>query len=398
MKAIIFAAGMSTRTHPLTLTRPKPLLSVANKTILEHQLDALGPLVDGIVLVVGYRREMIEARFGTNYDGLPIEYVVQEEQRGTGHALATCAGMIDEPFIAMNGDDIFDPADLKALAQEDQAALATQVDTPQDFGIFEVDADNRVIRILEKPANPPSNLANVGVYKFTPEIFSILEDTKPSERGEIEITSAIQVLAERGEFSVVQCKGAWLPIGYPWDLLRANTYLLENSFEAIIDGEVSNAAHVNGPVSIGIGSEIRPGVVIDGPVCIGENCVIGPNAWLRPGTTIGNGCKVGHAVEIKNSILMDGAKVPHLSYVGDSVIGENSNLGCGTITANYRHDGGNHRAMVKGELIDTGRRKLGVIIGDEVHTGINTSIYPGRKMGPGTSTLPGAIVDRDIDE
>ena len=129
---------------------------------------------------------------------------------------------------------------------------------------------------------------------------------------------------------------------------------------------------------------------------IGEGCTVGPNCYLRPGTVLGNGSKVGQGSEVKNSILIAGAAVPHLSYVGDSVIGEKANLGCGTITANFRHDGKNHRSQIKGELIDTGRRKLGAIIADGVHTGINTSIYPGRKMWPHTMTLPGAVVKEDV--
>ena len=160
---------------------------------------------------------------------------------------------------------------------------------------------------------------------------------------------------------------------------------------------MSAAAHLNGTVAIGKGTVIRPGVVIDGPVIIGEDCTIGPNAWIRSYTAIGNGCRAGQGTEIKASILMDGARVPHLSYVGDSVLGEDVNFGCGTITANFRHDEGNHSSMVKGELVDTGRRKLGAIVGDGVHTGINTSIYPGRKLWPGTSTLPGEVVIRDIE-
>ncbi len=152
---------------------------------------------------------------------------------------------------------------------------------------------------------------------------------------------------------------------------------------------------MGGTVSIGRGTVIRPGVVIDGPAIIGEDCTIGPNAWIRPYSAIGNGCKIGQGSEIKASIVMDGTAVPHLSYVGDSVLGEQVNFGCGTVTANFRHDEGNHRSMVKGVLLDTGRRKLGAIVGDGVHTGINTSIYPGRKLWPGTSTLPGEIVKYD---
>ena len=161
---------------------------------------------------------------------------------------------------------------------------------------------------------------------------------------------------------------------------------------------VSPLADISGPVSIAKGATVKAGAVIEGPVIIAEGAVVGPNCWIRPNTVIGAHCKVGQGVEIKNSIIMDGARVPHLSYIGDSVVGEHANIGCGTITANFRHDGKNHCSMVKDELVDTGRRKIGAIIGDHVHTGINTSLYPGRKLWPHTSTLPGEVVSRDKEE
>jgi UDP-N-acetylglucosamine diphosphorylase / glucose-1-phosphate thymidylyltransferase / UDP-N-acetylgalactosamine diphosphorylase / glucosamine-1-phosphate N-acetyltransferase / galactosamine-1-phosphate N-acetyltransferase len=396
MKAVIFAAGKSTRTYPLTLTRPKPLLPIANKPILEHQLDALAGIVDGVVLVVGYRSDMIHDCMGEQYGDIALTYVEQTEQRGTGHALLQCRDALSEPFIAMNGDDLYDAADLAALAQVEQGGLALHVEDPSQFGVYETGDDGKVVRIVEKPESFVSHLANIGAYKFQPEVFSILESVKPSVRSEIEITSAIQALADEGRFVVVQAQGEWLPVGYPWDMLNATTYLLDSLTDSI-DGEVHAAAHLTGAVSIGRGTVIRAGVVIDGPVIIGENCHIGPNAWVRPYSAIGDGCKIGQGSEIKGSILMEGTKIPHLSYVGDSVLGANVNFGCGTITANFRHDEGNHRSMVKGELVDTGRRKLGTIVGDGVHTGINTSIYPGRKLWPHTSTLPGDVVKRDIE-
>ncbi len=396
MKAIIMAAGKSTRTYPLTLTRPKPLLKVANRTILKHQLDSLHGVVDGVVLVVGYRKEMIQEAFGSEYAGMTIEYVEQTEQLGTGHAVLQCADHVDGPFLVMNGDDLYDAGDLAKLAATTNAALVKRVDNPRIFGIFEADDTGRVIHLVEKPEEPRSDLANVGVYSLTPDIFDLLATTEKSPRGEIELTCAVQRLVETTGFHVITMEGYWLSIGYPWNLLEANEYFLENRLEVGNKGTVHPMAVINGAVSIGKGTEIQPGVVINGPVCIGENAVIGPNCWLRPGTTIGNGCRVGQASEIKNSILMDGAAVPHLSYVGDSVLGERSNFGAGTITANVKHDGANVFSRVGDKVIDTGRRKLGAIVGDDVHTGIHTNIYPGRKLWPGTSTLPGESVRKDI--
>ncbi|HNT87549.1 MAG TPA: sugar phosphate nucleotidyltransferase, partial [Candidatus Hydrogenedentes bacterium] len=139
MKAIIMAAGESTRTVPLTLTRPKALLPVMNQPILARQLDALSGLVDGVVIVVGYREAMIRERFGVEYRGLPLTYVSQTERRGTGHAVLSCAGVVNEPFLVMNGDDLYDPRDLARVAERDQAALALAVEDPRPYGVYETD-------------------------------------------------------------------------------------------------------------------------------------------------------------------------------------------------------------------------------------------------------------------
>ncbi len=185
-------------------------------------------------------------------------------------------------------------------------------------------------------------------------------------------------------------------IVHPWDLLRANELHVGALDADDIKGEVHPLAVIDGRTVIGRGTRLLPGVVIEGNVIIGENCKIGPNCYLRGNTSIGDHCHIGNAVEIKNSILLSHTNVGHLSYVGDSVLGERVNFGAGTMTSNLRHDGKNHRTMVDGVLVDTGRRKFGCIVGDGVHTGINTSIYPGRKLFPGTSTHPGEIVQRDL--
>ncbi len=186
------------------------------------------------------------------------------------------------------------------------------------------------------------------------------------------------------------------PIRHPWDLLRANEQYLSLLAGDRIGGEVHPAAVIDGTLHLGAGSRILPGVFIEGNVTIGENCRIGPNCYIRGNTSIGDHCHIGQSVEIKNCLILSKTNVGHLSYVGDSVLGTNVNLGAGTITSNFRHDGNNHRSLADGVLVDTGRRKFGAILGDGVHTGIHTSIYPGRKLWPNTSTRPGDIIQLDV--
>jgi len=185
-------------------------------------------------------------------------------------------------------------------------------------------------------------------------------------------------------------------IAYAWDLLRANAEAMTARKDYALESGAHASLYVDGRLQVGKGTKILPGVVIEGDVIIGDHCKVGPNCYLRGSTSIGDKCHVGQAVEIKNSILLPGTNVGHLSYLGDSILGEKVNFGAGTITSNLRHDGGTHRSPVAGRMVDTGRRKLGAIVGDGVHTGIHTSLYPGRKLWPRTSTLPGAIVAKDI--
>jgi bifunctional UDP-N-acetylglucosamine pyrophosphorylase/glucosamine-1-phosphate N-acetyltransferase len=186
-------------------------------------------------------------------------------------------------------------------------------------------------------------------------------------------------------------------IRYPWDLLRANEQLVASLSANVIEGDIHPSAVIDGVIRLGPDSRILPGVFIEGNVVIGARCKIGPNCYIRGNTSIGDACHIGQSVEIKNCLILAQTQIGHLSYVGDSVIGEQVNFGAGTTTANLRHDGKTHRSMVHGVLIDTGRRKFGAIIGDHVHTGIHTSIYPGRKLWPGTTTRPGEIVRQDIE-
>lgn len=199
-----------------------------------------------------------------------------------------------------------------------------------------------------------------------------------------------------GDAVTVSPDKASFRIRYPWDVLKMNEESIATIKENRLDGVVRERVTIDGIVVLGKGSVILPGVYIEGIARIGEGCKIGPNCYLRGNNFIGNNCHIGQAVEIKNSILMTHVAAGHLSYIGDSVVCKNVNFGAGTITSNFRHDGKNHRSMVDGMLLDTGRRKFGAIIGENVHTGIHTAIYPGRKLWADLTTRPGDVVQLDL--
>ena len=396
MQAIILAAGEGTRMRPLTYTKPKVMLPVANKPILQHLVENLSKAgIDEIVLVVGYREETVRDYFGEEFNGVKIRYVRQNKQLGTAHALLSAEHVLEDRFLMLNGDAIVFEDDLRKLKKEENGIAVFEVPNPEDFGVVEI-SDGKVRRIIEKPEKPKSNLINAGVYVFTKEIIDYVKKTPVSVRGEYEITDSITMAILDGfEFRAVKIE-RWIDVGYPWDLLKANEELLKN-IEPKIEGEVEENVTIKGNVVIGEGCVVMSGAYIVGPVVIGKNCRIGPNCYIRPYTSIGDSCHIGNAVEVKNSIIMAGTKLPHHNYVGDSVIGENCNFGAGTKIANLRLDEGEIVVSVKGRAVKTGRKKFGAAIGDNVKTGINASINVGSMIGNDVFIGPGAVVSGFVE-
>jgi bifunctional UDP-N-acetylglucosamine pyrophosphorylase/glucosamine-1-phosphate N-acetyltransferase len=383
--------------HPITLTRPKPLLQVANKTLLQHNLEQLKGVVQEVVVITGYMEGKIRESLGPSFDGMKISYVEQKEQLGTGHALLQAEKLLKGSFVVMMGDDLYSREDIARCARHEYCILGKEVPDPKSFGVITVEGG--VMKgLVEKPKDLKSNIANTGLYVMTDKIFPTIRSLKKSERGEYEITDAIAELAKAEKVAVETVKGYWFPTGYPWNLLDANEFLLKNakpeSFK--IEGTVEKGVTIKGNVAVGKGTLIKAGSYIEGPAVIGKDCDVGPNCHIRPFTSIGDGCHAGNCVEIKNSILMNLSRVPHLSYVADSVVGEDANVGGGTIVANLRHDGANVHSMINGKLVDTKRRKFGTAIGDGAKLGAGNVIYPGRKIWPGKTTKPGEIIQEDI--
>ena len=268
--------------------------------------------------------------------------------------------------------------------------------------LFPLDADPGKLRVMNEPledylrsllAKLPDGTKWKLEYVPTPELAARLAcESGFAVRGDA--GEAVGSCGKSGK--VFDFEG--VHIRYPWDILVVNERLIARLSTPEIVGEVSDAAHIDGVIRLGEGSRILPGVFIEGNAVIGKNCKIGPNCYIRGNTVVGDNCHIGQAVEIKNSVIGFKTAVGHLSYVGDSVLGDHVNFGAGTIIGNLRHDGKNHRSLVGGTLVDTGRRKFGAIVGNDVHTGIHTAIYPGRKLAPGSSTRPGDVVQLDLND
>lgn len=394
MQTVVLAAGEGTRMRPLTATRPKPMLPVAGRPLLEHVLDAaVDAGASRVVIVVGYHHEAVRDHFGTEFRDIPIEYAVQESQDGTADAVRAAASQLTaEPFVVLAGDNLYDIETMLSLYQSVPAIGAYEVADPRPYGVLDLDG-TKVTGVVEKPEDPPSHRVNVSAYAFEARAQEWLSAVEESERGEYELTDVLARQIEAGDVQAITFE-RWLDVGRPWELLEANEWKL-GELDRDLRGAVHGDTEIVGDVIVEEGAEIHRGVTIEGPVVIQDGASVGPNAYVRGSTTIGPDATVGHAVEVKNSLLMDGATVGHLSYVGDSVLGRDVNFGAGTTVANLRHDGDSVDLTVKGERVSTGRRKFGVVLGDDVKTGINTSLNAGLTLSTGSMTEPGEVVTRD---
>ncbi len=357
-----------------------------------------------VVLVVRFRAEIIKEKFGDGRNvGCRITYVRQERIRGTADALNASRDQLEgeDRFIATYGDDYYQEEAMKrfvrkAARSEDMMIASAHVEDSSSFGSLSV-TKGVVHSVKEKSDTKGSGPVNAGIYLLDNFIFSAIKKTRISVRGEFELTDSLEMLLRQGHKmkSFFLTDEEWVGLSYPWDLLEANMRALKHVGSSVA-GKVENGAVLKGPVAIDKGALVKSGSYIEGPVLVAEGAEVGPNSCVRFHTALGKNVRVGAGCEVKNSIVMDNTRVPHLSYIGDSVIGAHCSLGAGTITANLRFDEASVRTRVGGRLLDSGRRKLGAILGDNVRTGINVSLLPGVKLGGGSWVGPGLTVKEDL--
>jgi UDP-N-acetylglucosamine diphosphorylase / glucose-1-phosphate thymidylyltransferase / UDP-N-acetylgalactosamine diphosphorylase / glucosamine-1-phosphate N-acetyltransferase / galactosamine-1-phosphate N-acetyltransferase len=394
MQCVILAAGEGKRMRPLTGQRPKVMLPVANRPMLEHLVVAVRDAgIREIIFVVGYGEREIRGHFmdGSAW-GVHIRYTVQRKQRGTADALNAAANHLQGRFLLMNGDMVIDTQDIAAMSKRKPPCVGLFPSShPQDYGVVTVEGET-VRSLEEKSDQPRSPVVNAGLYLFDPDILELSGAVVPSPRGELELTDALRVMIQERRLSAYALS-SWLDIGSPWELLDANRTLLEK-IPAKCDGTVEDGVTLQGNVLIGTGTHIKAGSYIEGPCIIGNDCRIGPHAYIRGASAIGDRCHIGHSTEIKNSIIMEDTKVPHFNYIGDSVIGRRCNFGAGTKIANLRHD---HGVVMSGGR-STGREKFGAIVGDDVQFGINCSVNVGAVIGNNARISPHSLIEGVIDD
>ena len=369
MKALILAAGKGERLQPLTDYKPKAMLPVCNKPLIDYQIEMLRKHgIDEVAVVIGHLEKALK-------EHLNVKFYRDASISGTASAVYAAKDFIDDEFILLYGDVFFDGS-INELIKTPNSMAVVQVEDVSRYGevIFR---DGKLVNIKEKSGSG-SGFVNAGIYHFDPTILDFIEKTEESNRGEFELTDSIMMLNRSEKVRVVPVNGYWNDIGYPWDYIDANMYMLNKiGFSAGENTEIWSNAMIRKPVVIGSGCKIK-------------NCVI-------ERSVVGDGCVIGEFSIVKRSIVMNKSKVPHLNYVADSVIAEGCNLGAGTKIANLRFDDANVKVTIKGRRIDSGRRKLGAFIGYNVKTGINVSIYPGVKIGSDSWIEAEVLVKKDVE-
>lgn len=342
MKALVLAGGQGTRLRPLTYTMAKQLVPVANRPILHYVMDQISKV--GIkevgIIISPETGEEIKGSLAQNPWNFSFSFILQEKPQGLAHAVKVARPFLkEEPFLMYLGDNLIGQ-EIKGFVNgfqstgPDAMILLKEVDNPQMFGVAEVDGQGRVKRLIEKPEKPPSNLVLVGIYLFSKAIHEAIDEIKPSWRGELEITDAIQRLLEKGKkVKSFVLEKWWLDTGKKDDLLEANCVVLDEWISRDLKGEIDNESKMVGRIFLSEGSKVEKSS-IRGPVVIGEATVI-KNSFVGPYTSIGSHCIIENAV-LEHSVILDNAKIIQIERLEDSIIGKN--------TVVIREEG-SHRAL-----------------------------------------------------
>ncbi|SDF46670.1 bifunctional sugar-1-phosphate nucleotidylyltransferase/acetyltransferase [Halorientalis regularis] len=378
--AVVLAAGEGTRLRPLTRNRPKPMLPAANRPILEHVFDALVDAgMDELVCVVGYKHDRVQDHFGPSYRDVPVQYVRQHKQLGSGHALLQARAAVDGPPLVVNGDRLIESSMVEAVAEgferHDPSAALAVMEHPDagQYGAVVLENDE-LTEIIEKPTTGEYRLINAGIYAFDASIFDEIADT-PRSAGELALTDTIARLAEREQVRGVRCEGMWVDATYPWDLLTvARTVLARGKVDVT---EREEGVWIHDEARVHDAATLRP------PVVVGPDSEIGPGAVVGPDAALGYNVTVGANVTVERTVLDADARVDAGSVLVDTVTGQDVDVGAGSVVP-----GGQADVRVGNEVFED--QRLGAVLADRVTAEGDVSFDPGTLVGPSAHLHTGA--------
>ncbi|HTY81533.1 MAG TPA: bifunctional sugar-1-phosphate nucleotidylyltransferase/acetyltransferase [Dehalococcoidales bacterium] len=367
-QAVILAAGEGQRLRPFTLNRPKAMLTIADKPIIQYAVEALVTAgIREIICVVGYRKEQVYDYFGSGeqFDA-EISYITQDAQLGTAHALSKVKDKAAKEFLVLPGDNLIDAKTIADFIKvKAPALLVKRVNNPERYGVVTVD-DKTVLSIAEKPEEATSNLVNTGIYAFTKDIFKSIGET-------LDIPDVLNEMISGGrDVRAMETDGTWLDVVYPWDVITLNNAILKD-ININLGGTIESGVTIKGKVVVGKGTVIKSGTCIYGPVVIGSGCDIGPHVCIMPATSIGDNVVLSSFTEVKNSVIGDDVNIGTASIVSDSVIDK----GC-SIKGRFTAVGGKSSVLINGEspVID-----VGVIMGEDCKLESSVTAQPGAIIG-----------------
>jgi glucose-1-phosphate thymidylyltransferase len=394
MQAVILAAGEGSRLWPFTYSKPKVMIPVANKPILEYVVRSLvSNGIDDMIIVVGYKKERIMTHFedGSDY-GAHIEYAVQKKQLGTAHALLSVSKMVKGDFVVLPGDNVIDSQVVGDLLSRDECpcALITESETPSKYGVVQMHS-GKIAAIMEKPEEMISNLISTGIYRMSSDVFRRIRSH--SRKGVHDLTSVVRDLSSDVDVHAVHTGGHWIDAVYPWDILRVNETVLRD-IGGEKSGKVERNVTLRGPVLIGEGSLLRSGSYVQGPVVIGRGCEIGPGAVIYPSTSLGDNVRVSANSIMEESVVMSDATIGPGSHISHCVIGEGaflrSRFSSSSSTATIEVEGDFHKV-----------HDIGSFLGEDVLCEDGVVASPGSVVGAksrvsAVKVLRGTIPDKSL--
>lgn len=351
-QAVILAAGEGNRLRPFTAYKPKAMLSIAGKPVLQYVIEALAQNgIRDIVLVVGYKREQIFDYIGSGDQfGVNITYVTQEKQLGTAHALAQAQNLVNDEFLVLSGDKLIDASTIAQFVKvKSDAMLIKRVENPDRYGVVDIE-DGLVKGIVEQPPEPKSNMVSMRIYALSKQVFSFIES-------ELVLSNVFNKMITQGKpVYAYESDAPWLDIIYPWDILTQNGLFLHR-IKAEMGGTVERGVYIKGPALVGKDTVIRSGSYIVGPIIIGSGCTIGPNACILSPVSIGDNVTIASFAEIRNSVISDDTNIESSCTIHDSVIDKGCVIG-GHFTALGRETevkvNGEHHLVTIGAMLGEG--------------------------------------------